>query len=124
MDRRRGFSFVSFLFLVAALAGIWWVISFGPAYWDNISIKGHVHEAANQAMRANEDQVRAFILKKLAAYPNLSVQPDDVRIDLQPGQQIAIDLTYSRAVKPLFASEERSVIFTRHVEQDLKPVKW
>jgi hypothetical protein len=121
---RRGFSFVSFLFLVAALAAVWWVVSFGGAYWDNVSIKGHVHEAANMAMRASEDQVRSFLIRKLSTYENLAVQPDDVRIDLQPGQRIVIDLTYARSVKPLFASEERSLIFTRHVEQDLKPIKW
>jgi hypothetical protein len=121
--RPRGMTFVSFLFLVAALSGVWWVISFGPVYWDNVSIKGDLHESANYAMKEPEDRVRAFILKKLAAYPNLTVTPEDVRIDMEHGKYITIDLTYARTVKPLFV-DERTVMFSRRVEQDLTPVKW
>jgi hypothetical protein len=120
----RGFTFISFLFLVGLAAGIWWLISFGPAYWDNISIKGECHEAANYGMKTtNPEDVRKFLIKKLQAYERLEVAPDDVRIDLQPFKFITIDLTYTRTVRPLLTGE-RQVVFTRHVEQDLTPVKW
>ena len=37
---------------------------------------------------------------------------------------VILDLTYRRRVKPLFLDEERVVVFTRHMEQDISPVKW
>ena len=117
-------SIVSFLFLVAALAGIWWLVSFAPVYWDHIAIKGDLHEAANLCMKEDNDElVRAFIVRRLATYKNLNLTPEEVRIDRQPQKWVAIDVTYSRTVKPLFL-DERIVSFNRHVEQDLLPVKW
>ena len=118
-------SIVTFFFLVGALAGIWWLVSFGPAYWDNISIKGDVYEAANLCMKEDDDDaVRRFLLYRLTTtYRGLAVTGEDVRIDRQPHISVAIDLSYRRAVKPLFA-DERTLVFNRHVDQDLRPVKW
>ena len=118
-------SIVSFLFLVGGLAAVWWLISFGPAYWDNVSIKGDLHEAGNLCMKeADDEKIRAFLLNRLTnSYHGVSVSPEDVRIDRQPRVSVAIDVTYRRTVKPLF-TDERTVVFNRHVDQDISPVKW
>ena len=119
-------SIVTFFFLVGLLAGIWWLISFGPAYWDNVGIKGDVYEAANMCMKEGDDEVvRKWLLYRLqSTYKDLNVTPDDVHIDRQPHISVAIDLSYRRMVKPLLVSDERTIVFNRHVDQDLRPVKW
>ena len=117
-------SFVAFLFFACLAGGVWWLIGYGGAYWDNISIKGDLHEAANLCMKEPDDgQIRKFIVTRINKYGGAQVAPDDVVINRDPGKYVSIDVAYSRVVKPLFAGE-RTVTFTRHVEQDLKPVKW
>jgi hypothetical protein len=122
----RGISFVSVLTLLLILGAIWWAISYGGAYWDNVSIKSDLHEAANLCLKIKDnDQVRRFILGKLSKYPDLTVQAEDVQIQRTSDDKwVTIDVAYSRTVKPLFIGGERSVGFTRHVEQDISPVKW
>jgi hypothetical protein len=120
----RGFTFVSFLLLVGVLAAIWWCIGFGPAYIDYVSVKGDLREAANLCMREpNDNSIRRFILKRMSQYPGIAVSENDVQIDRDPNHYVRIDVAYQRTVHPLF-SNERTVAFTRHVEQDLTPVKW
>ncbi len=122
----RGMSFVSTLFLLLAVGAVWWVLSYGSAYWDNVSIKTELHEAANMCLKVKDNEVvRAFILKQLGKYQNLTVQPEDVQIErTNEGKWVTIDLHYARTVKPLFVGGERTVEFSRHVEEDIAPVKW
>lgn len=139
MARRpqRGITFVTVLILVGILAGTWWALTFGPAYWDNLEVKKMLREAANYAYQQKEDgQVRIFIERKIReqfqvggdqTHPQLSIEydPGDLRIERTKSPDfINIWFTYSRTVKTPFTAQERQVTFTDHAEQDLSPVKW
>ena len=121
----RGLSFVSVILLVLLAGAVWWSMTYGGAYLDNISIKTDLREAAYLSMKRPDDDVRGFIMRKLSAYPNLDVTPEDLRLEkTDNGNTVILDLTYRRRVKPLFLDDERVVVFTRHMEQDISPVKW
>ncbi len=126
ISRPRGFSWVSFLLLVLLAGAGWWGASYGSAYLDNIEIKSLMHEAANLSVHEKNDEgVRQFILKRMSQYKDLVVAPEDVQIQrTDNGHWITIDVTYTRTVKPLFTGDERVVSFSRHLEQDIAPVKW
>ncbi len=126
LRRPRGFSWVTFLVLVLIAGGIWWGLSYGSAFIDNIEIKSIVHEAANAAVREKRDpEIRLAITRGLAKYKDLAYQPEDLVIQRTPdGNNITIDLTYQRTVHPLLVGGERVLVFNRHIEQDISPVKW
>jgi hypothetical protein len=134
---QRGLTFVAVLFYLAIAAGIWWVATFGPAYWENLEVKSTLHEAANLCYHERNDAaVRKFIVGKLhtlfdvpgppgQATMSIDFDPGDLRLErTETPKHVNIWLTYSRTVKTPFVNQERSVTFTDFAEQDLNDVKW
>jgi hypothetical protein len=134
---QRGLTFVAVLFYLAIASGIWWVATFGPAYWENQEVKSTLHEAANLCYHErNDEEVRKFILKRLQSMfevpgargqsaMSIDLDPGDLRVErTQSPKHVNIWLTYSRTVKTPFINQERSVTFTDFAEQDLNDVKW
>lgn len=140
-DRKpRGITFVTVLLLLAVGAGVWWLVSYGGAYWDNLEVKSVVTQAANIAYREPDDlRVRLFVMGKLhdmfdreveehgtmKKVLKISIEPDDLRIERSKvPANINIWLTYDRPVKLFLSGQERVLTFTVHAEQDLSPVIW
>jgi len=126
LRRARGFSVVTALILIVAAGVAWWGISYGPAYLDDMDVKTLLREAAAKAYHdPSDERIRLFILDKMRNMPKLIVTPDDVRIErTETPKYIRIWVSYTRAVKPLFSSSERTLSFSKQAEQDLSPVKW
>jgi hypothetical protein len=136
----RGLTFVTVLIVVGAAALIGWIVTYGPAYWDNTSVNRALSEAGNLCYRQPDDEkVKDFIINELHhlfdtgergpdGLPAMSidVQRDDVRVERTdtPKKVVHIWLTYHRVVKWPIVGQEREVTFVDHVEQDLSPVKW
>jgi hypothetical protein len=137
VKEQRGLTFVTLLLLLAIAGGVYWLVTFGPAYWENQEVKSTLKEAANLCYHERNDQkVRDFILRKLdqqfgvpgrAGKQQLSIDfdPADLRIErAESPKHVDIWLTYSRTVKTPFVDQERSVTFSDHADQDLTDVKW
>ena len=134
--RERGLTFVSVLLLLAAAAGVFWLLTFGSAYWDNQEVKSMLKEAANLCYHEHNDKrVRDFIMRKLQqqfGQPGqadgrlaIDLDPQDLRIErTDTPKHVDIWLTYSRTVKTPFVDQERTVTFSDHADQDLSDVKW
>jgi hypothetical protein len=134
---QRGLTFVTVLMLLAVAGGIWWVATFGSAYWENQEVKSTLKEAANLCYHEqSDDRVRAFIERKLHAMfdvqgpsgkPRMAIDfdPGDLRVErTQSPKHVNIWLTYSRTVKTPIVDQERTVVFTDHADADLSDVKW
>jgi hypothetical protein len=135
----RGLTFVTVLIVIGAVAGIGWIVTYGPAYWENTDVTKMMHEAANLCYREpSDDKVRIFVINGLHQLfdigerdvngdqiMRIDFQPEDLRIDRSDSPKaVNIWLTYSRTVKMPMVGQERQVTFVDHVEQDLSPVKW
>ena len=135
----RGFTFVSFLVLVGGLALVGWVVTYGPAYWDNIDVNRTLKEAANMCYREHNDEtVRRFVFRELHKKFDtderdtngdqimvIDVQPEDLRIErVDSPPMVNIWLTYQRTVTIPLLNQQRAVTFYDHADQDLSPVKW
>jgi hypothetical protein len=139
MRAHRGFTFVGLLFLLAGAAGIYSIVAFGPAYWDNVEVGKTLHEAANMCMRSSDDKVRDFISTKLDQKFDTGAYDDRgnrvLWIDYDPYKDLRIErtdepknvdiwVTYQRHVPLPLIGGERVLTFNDHVQQDLSPVKW
>ena len=133
--RARGFTFVTFLALVAGFGAIFWIISYGPAYWDNFEVNRIVRQAANLCYRENEDTpVRQFVIREMTRiFPpdqpdrpmSVDLDPADVRIERSDTpRMVNIWVTYHRTITLPFVGGQRELTFVDHAEQDLSPVKW
>ena len=137
--KHRGVTWVTFLVVIGGLAGVFWIVTYGPAYWDNIDVNRALKAAANMCYREQDDnKVRRFVLVELQrkfgteerdqnGEPMLSIDfgPDDLRIERQENPRwVNIWLTYRRTVKMPFVDQERELVFYDHADQDLSPVKW
>src|SRR5204863_33607 len=83
------------LFVDGAVALIGWIVTYGPAYWDNTDVKRSLQEAANLCYRQTDDEkVKDFVFNELHrlfdteergpdGMPAMSidVQRDDLRIE-------------------------------------------
>ena len=137
--KTRGLTFVSVLILLAGIGGVFWIVSYGPAYWDNFEVNRIVRQAANMCYRETEDApVRRFIITELSrVFPPSPDQPRDqpFSIDLDPTQDVRIErsdspkmvdiwITYHRTVNLPIVGGQRELTFVDHANQDLSPVKW
>ena len=63
-----GLTFVTVLLLLGIAGGVYWVATFGSAYWENQEVKSTLKEAANLCYHErNDNTVRDFIVRKLHA---------------------------------------------------------
>lgn len=138
--RPRGISFITVLLLLALGGGVYWIVVFGGAHWDNQEVKTVVRQAGNIAYTQHDDgQIRNFIINKIQEifvydYEELGQHKKGYRVDLRPEDiliersqvpaLIRIDVSYSRIIRPPFNQPEKQLDFAIHVEQDLSPVKW
>jgi hypothetical protein len=139
--RQRGFTFITFLVLVGALGAIFWCVVYGPAYVESFEVGRIVHEAGNMSYHEKDDsKVRDWIMSQL----NQNFSEDQqvggrmehvLKIDIQPNDDIRIErsevppqceiwVTWRRTVTVPFSGTQREVSFTKHVTEDLTPVKW
>jgi hypothetical protein len=139
--RQRGFTFITFLVLVGALAAIFWIITYGPAYVESFEVGRIVREAGNLTYKEGDDEkVKDFIMLQLQMHFSEDqqvggrtehvlkldiVRNDDIRIERsEVPKQSEIWVTWRRTITIPFVGGERQISFTKHVEQDLTPVKW
>ena len=139
--RARGFTFVSFLLLVGVAAGIFWCVTYGPAYVERFEVNSIVREAAGLCYREHDDEkIKAFIMNQLNN--NFSVDVMDhgrmervLKLDITPNDDIRIErskippevnlwVSYRRNITVPLVGQERQVEFVVHAYQDLSPVKW
>ncbi len=141
MRRPRGFTIVTFLLLLGLGAGIFWVVTYGNAHWENYEVKSILGQAANLAYQERSDKlVHDFIYRKLHEKFDVDVQQpggkmakellidapeENLRIErTKSPEHIDIWFTYSRDVRQPFTGLIRTVTFQHHVEQDLSATKW
>jgi len=142
MRRRgdRGLTFVTVLIIVAVVAGVFWLGTYGPAYWENIEVKRVLKEAANMSYRQPDDhELRNYVFRELHHLFDQKIEDHgrvvtEMRIDVDEGDlriertqipaYIHIWLTYSRDVQVPLLGQQRRVTFNDYAEQDLSPVKW
>ena len=136
----RGLTLVTVLLVVGAAALVGWIVSYGPAYWDNVEVNRVLKEAANMCYQEqNDERVKDFVFRELhrmfdtdekddSGYKvmRIDVQRDDLRLERTdtPKKWVNIWLTYSRSVHLPVVNQERMITFVDHAEQDLTPVKW
>jgi len=142
MRRRgdRGLTFVTVLILVGAASAVFWLATYGPAYWENLEVKRVLKEAANLSYREHDDgRIREYVFRELHHLFDQKVEDHgrvltEMRIDVDDGDLriertqipafIHIWLTYSRDVQVPLLNKQRRVTFNEYAEQDLSPVKW
>ena len=138
--RARGMTFMGVMLLLALGAGIYWIVTFGGAHWDNHELKTILRQAGNIAYSEHSDKnVRDWILKKadeLFGYDTeefgqrrrklrIEFQPDELVLERsQIPAEMRIRLNYSRVVKLPLLGGERQMYFAIDVVQDLSPVKY
>jgi hypothetical protein len=140
MRSPRGFTVVSLLFLLGAIAAIYLVYAFGPAYWDNFQVKQIIKEGANYSFHhRHDDDIRTFVDRKLhqkfdtGEYDARGNQVTSIDYDIRRDLRIeftdappSVDMwfAYNRHVPLPLVGGERVVVFELHVDQDLSPVNW
>ena len=139
MRKPRGLTFITVLLVAGAVALIGWIVTYGPAYWDNVDVNRTLKEAANMCYREPDDEkVKNWVFLQLhrqfdteekdgSGMPVMAidVQRDDLRIERTESPRfVNIWLTYQRLVNVPLLNKQRSVTFVDHAEQDLSPVKW
>jgi hypothetical protein len=132
----RGLTFVTVLIILGVLGAVYWVTTFGSAYWDNQEVKSSLKEAANMCYHERDDaKVTAFVIRKLHGMFDVQENGKTVlKIDFDPGdlrverttspKWVHVYLTYSRTVRTPLTGQERSVTFVDHADADLSDVKW
>lgn len=142
MSRRgeRGFTFFGFVILLALAGGIYWLVSFGPAYWDNLTVRAILREAGNFAYHeTNDEKVRDFVFNKLhetfdenveergriVRQMRFQVERNDLQIERsQIPPRIDLWIAYSREIPLPLVNQRRTLQLSAHASQDLSPVKW
>ena len=136
MKPHRGLTFITVLLIAALVGAVYWVATFGAAYWDNQEVKSDLKEAANLCYHEPDNsKIQGFIMRKLHAKFDVQEGTKQVmRIDFDPGdlriertttpRWVHIYLTYGRTVRTPLLGQERSVTFVDHAEADLSDVKW
>ena len=140
MRPQRGLTFITVLILLAFAGAVFWLLSFGEAYWEDQEVKGILRQAANVAYNEKSDEgVKDFVFRKLhdlydekvedhgriVTRLKLDVSRDDLQVERsQLPPRIDIWLTYSRTVNLVLVGQPRTVTFNHHVTQDLSQVKW
>src|SRR5438876_7896656 len=136
----RGLTFVTVLIVIGAVALVGWIVTYGPAYWENTDVNRSLQEAANLCYRQPDDEkVKDFIFNELHrlfdtgdrgpdGLPAMSidVRREDLSIERvdTPKKVVHIWLTYHRVIRIPLAGQEREITFVDHVGADLSPVKW
>ncbi|MCA1829720.1 MAG: hypothetical protein LC689_22580 [Myxococcales bacterium] len=140
MRKARGLTFITVLIIAGAIALVGWIVTYGPAYWDNTDVSRMLKEAANMCYREPDDEkVKNWVMVQLHRQfetgerdnrgdpvMSIDVQRDDLRIERTDGppKYVNIWLTYYRTVTVPLLGQQRQVTFVDHAEQDLTPVKW
>jgi hypothetical protein len=139
--RARGFTVITFLLLAGALAGIFWCVTYGPAYIERYEVHSIVSEAANLCYREkNDENVKNMIMNRLNQSFTEEVMDHGrmervLKFDFTPQNDLRIErteippevniwLTYRRTVTIPFVGQQRQVEFTVSANQDLSQVKW
>ena len=66
MRKPRGLTFVTVLIVAGAVALVGWIVTYGPAYWDNIAVNRTLKEAANMCYREPDDEkVKTWVFIQL-----------------------------------------------------------
>jgi hypothetical protein len=138
--KQRGLTIVTVLILLAGIGGVYWIVTYGPAYWDNVDVNHILKQAANMCYREpNDAAVTSWVFIELHRRFDEDVQqngrveramsidadPQDLRIERseQP-KYVHIWLTYHRNINLPLIGGQRELTFVDHAEQDLSPVKW
>ena len=142
MRRRsdRGLTFITVLLLVGVAAAVFWLATYGQAYWENFEVKRVLKEAANLSYREADDRrIREYVFRELHHLFDQKVEDHgrvltEMLIDVDDGDLriertqipafVHIWLTYSRDVQVPLLKQQRRVTFNEYAEQDLSPVKW
>lgn len=138
--RHRGLTFITVLVVIGGVALVGWIVTYGPAYWDNVEVGRILKQAANLCYREAEDgPVIRFVFNELhrdfdeeveengrvEKRLSIDVDPADLRIErtTEP-KYVHIWLTYHRTITVPLLGQQRELTFVDHAEQDLSPVKW
>jgi hypothetical protein len=140
MRKPRGLTFVTVLIAIAAAAGVLWLATYGPAYWENLEVKRVLQQAGNMCYREPRDEmIKNWIINELhhlfdekresygsvETVMRIDFNSDDLRIERsEVPKEVNIWLTYSRTVTVPLLGQQRQVVFNDHALQDLSPVKW
>ena len=138
--RERGVTTMGVILLLALGAGLYWLVVFGGAHWDNHELKAVLRQAGNISYQEQNDaRVRDFILRRaddLFGYDTeefgqrkrklrVEFQPDDLVLErTKIPAAMRIRLNYSRTIQLPIIGGERQMYFALDVEQDLSPVKY
>ncbi len=138
--KHRGLTFVTVLIVLALAGGVYWLLTYGSAYYEDFEVKHILSQAANLCYRETEDEkVKDYVFNQLhTAFDTnveshgrvervlaIDVNRDDLRIQRSEiPKKVDIWITYSRTVTVPFLGQQRQVTFVDHAEQDLSPVKW
>jgi hypothetical protein len=137
---RRGLTFITVLVVLAVAGAIFWFITYGEAYWDNLEVKHLVSQAANMSYRERDPKVvKLYIIRKLhelfdekvedhgriVTVTKIDFDEDDVRVERSEiPLKVDVWCTYNRTVKIPLVGGTRTLQFVNHAEQELSPVKW
>jgi hypothetical protein len=127
--------------ILAAAGAVFWSITYGEAYWDNLEVKHLVHQAANMCYRERDPKVvKIYIIRKLheqfdekvednhgrtVTVTKIDFDDDDVRVERSEVPLKAdVWLTYNRTINIPIVGGTRTLQFNEHAEQELSPVKW
>jgi hypothetical protein len=137
---QRGVGFMTVLIILAVAGAVFWSITYGEAYWDDLEVKHLVRQAANMSYRDRDPGVvKNYIIRKLhelydekvedhgriVTVTKIDFDDDDVRVERSEiPLKVDVWFTYNRTVKIPLAGVTRTLQFVHHAEQDLSPVKW
>jgi hypothetical protein len=140
LKKHRGLTWITTVIVLAVAGAIFWIITYGEAYWDNFEIKHLLSQAANKCyLDKSDDSVRDWTFRKLheafdtkvedhgriVTVMKIEADKDDLRIERSEVPPVVhIWFTYNRTVSIPLIGGTRTVQFVDHVEQDLSPVKW
>jgi len=121
MSRRGGINPIAVLILAAVAAGVWWLYTFGPVYWDNLTVRETASAAATGYLTGLEEGVMTRVLTRLnkvtmdgsvgwhfetdeegmeVRKPGLGISEDQVFIGFDEATRtVTVRITYDRVVE-------------------------
>jgi len=123
----RKLNFVSMLFLLAGLAGVYSLIQFGPPYWRKWKVKEVLSEAANKVYpkRMNTDgefvrQTEKVTVREIRA---AGVEDPGLRVEirLEPRVRITALAEYDEVIRHPLVGKSTTLHFRPREEVPIKP---
>lgn len=99
-ERDGRINLFALLLILVAVAGVYVVVMFAPAYMEKSKLQAKVEAVGNMAHRVkNEERLRRELVRETEIL-GLDLHPEDIKIEQDPrGEWISFEIVYAREVE-------------------------